>query len=115
MIDVYVKTDERDRNITGTLFTGKEPRIVNIEGVPIEAAITDHMLFIRNNDTPGLVGSVGSILGDAGINIANFHLGRKDDKSEAICLVSLDAALSDDVFAKIKALPQVTKAKRLTF
>jgi D-3-phosphoglycerate dehydrogenase len=115
MIDVYIKTDDRARNVTGTLFTGKEPRIVNIEGVPIEAAITDHMLFIRNDDTPGLVGSVGSILGNAGINIANFHLGRKDGEDEAICLVSLDAPLNDHVFAEIEALPQVTKAKRLDF
>jgi D-3-phosphoglycerate dehydrogenase len=112
---VYIKTDDRARNVTGTLFTGKEPRIVNIEGVPIEAAITDHMLFIRNDDTPGLVGSVGSILGNAGINIANFHLGRKDGEDEAICLVSLDAPLNDHVFAEIEALPQVTKAKRLDF
>jgi len=116
MINVIVTTDERTRNITGTLFTGKEPRIVNIEGVPIEAALSDNMLFIRNDDKPGLVGGLGTILGNAGQNIANFHLGRKDEASgEAICLVALDQPLSDELFTEITALPQVKKAQRLSF
>ena len=116
MINVVVTTEDRVRNVTGTLFTGKEPRIVNIEGVPIEAALSENMLFIRNDDKPGLVGGLGTILADDGQNIANFHLGRVDDKAgEAICLVALDDALKNDLFDKIEALPQVKKAQRLTF
>jgi D-3-phosphoglycerate dehydrogenase len=115
MINVTVTTSARVRNVTGTLFTGKEPRIVNIEGVPIEAALSPNMLFIRNSDKPGLVGGVGSILGNAGQNIADFRLGRKPGAEEAVCIVSLDAPLSDKLFEEISALPQIKSAKRLSF
>lgn len=115
VVHVRVHTDKRTRTLTGTLFTGKEPRIVNIEGVPIEAALSQHMLFIRNDDTPGLIGRVGSLLGEAGQNIADFRLGRKPGAGEAICLVSLDQDIPQDVFDKLAALPQVQNAKRLTF
>lgn len=115
MINVTIKTEKRTRNVTGTLFTGKEPRIVNIEGVPIEAALTENMLFIRNDDKPGLIGRLGMLLADAGQNIADFRLGRKAEGQEAICLVSLDAPIADDLFAKIEALPQIKSARRLHF
>ena len=115
MINVIVTTSERVRNVTGTLFTGKEPRIVNIEGVPIEAALCENMLFIRNKDKPGLIGGLGTILADAGQNIADFRLGRKSEGAQAICLVSLDAPLSDAVFAKVEKLPQIESVKHLRF
>lgn len=115
VIIVQVETEQRTRSVSGTLFTGKEPRIVDIEGVQIEAALTENMLFIRNKDEPGLVGDVGTVLGDTGQNIANFYLGRKPNKNSAICLVSLDAPLPDEVMAKIKGLSQVTQSKRLKF
>ncbi|NCO03833.1 MAG: phosphoglycerate dehydrogenase [Alphaproteobacteria bacterium] len=115
VIIVKVETEERARSISGTLFTGKEPRIVDIEGVRIEAALTENMLFIRNDDTPGLVGHVGTILGEAGQNIANFYLGRKPEGKAAICLVSLDTDVSEDVMKKITNLSQVQQAKKLHF
>ncbi len=114
VINLVIKTNVRERNVRGTLFTGKEPRIVEVEGVRVEAALADHMLFIRNEDKPGLIGAVGSILGDAGQNISDFHLGRSKD-GEAICLVSLDAELSDEVLAKVQALPQIKNVTRLAF
>lgn len=114
-ITVTVQTEVRNRSVSGTLFTGREPRIVNIEGVPVEAALSEHMLFIRNNDRPGLIGGVGTILGDAKQNIADFRLGRKEDTKEAVCLISLDAPVSDDLLAKISKLPQIQSAKRLRF
>ncbi len=115
VITVKVETEARARTVSGTLFTGKEPRIVDIEGVRIEAGLSPHMLFIRNDDKPGLVGQVGSILGDAGQNIANFHLGRTPAGDSAICLVSLDGELPADVMAKIRDIPQVKMAKTLNF
>ena len=115
MINVIVTTQERTRNVTGTLFTGKEPRIVNIEGVPIEAALMPNMIFIRNDDKPGMIGDLGTLLGEEGLNIADFRLGRKDDKSGAICLVALDAPVNDGLFEKISAQPQIVNAKRLSF
>ena len=115
MINVIVTEGDRSRNVTGTLFTGKEPRIVNIEGVPIEAALSKYMLFIRNDDKPGMIGDLGTLLGKAGKNIADFRLGRKDKTSGAICIVALDEPVDDDLFAKIMAQKQITSAKRLSF
>lgn len=115
MINIIVKTTARERNVTGTLFTGKEPRIVNIEGVPIEVALTSNMLFIRNKDKPGLIGGLGTILADAGKNIADFRLGRQSSGDSAICLVALDEPLNDDLHQKVLSLPQVDNARRLKF
>lgn len=114
MINLVITSEDRVRNVTGTLFTGKEPRIVNIEGVAIEAALTKHMLFIRNHDQPGMIGALGTLLADAGHNIADFRLGRKDDKT-AICLVSLDQELPDNLFQDIESLPHIANVKRLDF
>lgn len=115
VVTVNVETEQRDRSVSGTLFTGKEPRIVDIEGVRVEAGLTENMLFIRNQDKPGLIGQVGSILGEANQNIANFHLGRTPKGDSALCLIALDQPLPDDVMIKIKALDQVTMAKKLHF
>lgn len=114
-IRVRIESENRTRDITGTLFGGKEPRIINIEGVPIEAAVTQNMLFIRNEDKPGLIGGVGTILGSAGQNIADFRLGRVAEGKSAICLISLDAPVPDDLYKKITELPQATQVKRLKF
>ena len=73
------------------------------------------MLFIRNQDKPGLIGSVGTLLGNAGQNIADFRLGRQEQEGRAIALISLDAALPDDVFGEISNLPQIQSIKRLAF
>lgn len=113
-IRLTVTTEERTRSLTGTLFSG-DPRIVEIEGVPIEAALSPHMLFIRNDDKPGLIGGLGTLLGDAGQNIADFRLGRQPESGTAVALVSLDDAVSEELFAKIRALPQIRQARRLSF
>lgn len=102
-------------SVTGTLFAGREARIVSIEGVPIEAALTPSMLLIRNKDKPGMIGALGTVLFEAGVNIADFRLGRLGEGKTAIALVSLDSQLSDDVFAKVKSIPQIEQAQRLTF
>ncbi len=115
MINVIVTTSARTRNVTGTLFTGKEPRIVNVESVPIEVRLSENMLFIRNENKPGLIGGLGTILADAGQNIDDFRLGRQEAGDGAICLVSLDEPLSDDLFDKILELPQIKSAMRLSF
>lgn len=114
-ITVKIETDERTRTLTATLFANDEPRIVEIENVAIEAALSPNMLFIRNDDTPGLIGNIGSILGNAGKNIADFRLGRISNQGDALALVSLDDELPDELFENIANLPQVKIAKKLKF
>ena len=115
LINVIVKSADGEMNVAGTLFTGKEPRIVNIEGVPIEVALTGPMLCIQNDDTPGFIGRLGALLGRAGHNISDFRLGRIDGGQHAIALASLEAQISDEVFVEIKAFDQVQKVVRLQF
>jgi D-3-phosphoglycerate dehydrogenase len=115
LITVKLETEKRTYIVAGTLFTGKEPRIVNIDGVPVEAALSEHMLYIRNEDKPGLIGGLGTVLAEAGQNIADFRLGRVERDKTAVALVALDQALPDGVFARIQLLPQIKQAKRLKF
>ena len=107
LINVIVISEDGVRNVAGTLFTGKEPRIVNIESVPIEAALTEHMLCIHNDDTPGFIGRIGALLGDAGYNISDFRLGRIPGEQHAVALASVEKEITDEVLAEIRALDQV--------
>lgn len=126
LIKLTLETEARTRSISGTLFGDGDSRIVEVEGVPIEAAITPYMLFIRNEDKPGLIGALGTLLGDAGINIADFRLGRREYRrrssdqtaeniKEAVALVCIDSAVDDQLFSQIENLPSVTTARRLYF
>jgi D-3-phosphoglycerate dehydrogenase len=114
MIFIKIKCDDTEHSIKGTLFTGKEPRIVEIDGVPIEAALSKNMLFIRNKDKPGMIGAVGSLLGEKGLNIADFRLGRVEG-GDAVCLIALDTAIPDNIFSEIANLPQIRTTMRLSF
>ena len=71
-----------------------------------------HMLYVRNQDRPGFIGSIGRLLGDAAINIASFNLGRQTRGGEAICLIAVDQPIGDAVLAKVRALPQVLRRPR---
>ena len=90
MIRLSVTTDKYTRSVTGTLFGGKHPRIVDIKGIEIEAEFAPHMLYITNDDKPGFIGRLGTLLGENKVNIATFHLGRDKPGGSAIALVQVD-------------------------
>jgi D-3-phosphoglycerate dehydrogenase / 2-oxoglutarate reductase len=115
LIRLTLTTERFTRSVSGTLFGGKLPRLVNIKGIAIEAELSPNMLYITNHDKPGLIGGIGSILGDAGVNIATFHLGRADAGGDAIALISIDEALTPDLLGKLQELPQIKQIKTLTF
>jgi D-3-phosphoglycerate dehydrogenase len=115
LIRVTVTTERRTRSVAGTLFGGNKPRIVMIEGVPMEAELGANMLFVRNKDKPGFIGNLGRTLGEAGINIATFHLGRTAPGEDAICLVQVDQTLDELVLGQLCTLPNVVQAKLLRF
>lgn len=114
-IKISVKTERQDRSVAGTVFSGGLPRLIQIKGVNMEAALGRHMLYVTNQDKPGFIGALGSLLGKSGINIANFNLGREKAGGDAICLVEVDADVPASVLAEIQALPHVVQAKSLTF
>ncbi|MFQ5938806.1 MAG: phosphoglycerate dehydrogenase [Alphaproteobacteria bacterium] len=115
LITLTVTTERRSRSVAGTLFGGDKPRIVEVEGTSIEAELGPHMLYIRNQDKPGLIGNLGRALGDASINIATFHLGRAEPGGQAIALIAVDQPVSAEILAQVRALPLVLQAKTLTF
>ena len=114
-IKLTVTTEKRVRSVCGTLFGGDKPRIIDIEGIELEAELSPHMLFTRNDDLPGLIGALGSAIGEAGLNIATFNLGRDKPGGNAIALIAVDDAVGENVLTKVAALPHITQAKALKF
>ena len=106
LIRLTVQTEERKFAIVGTIYRG-EPRIVRIFGVPMDAAFSDNMLYVRNEDRPGFVGKLGNLLGEANINIATFSMGRVEQGGDAVCLVSIDEAPSAAFCKEIEAIAHV--------
>ncbi len=115
LIRVTVTTERRSRDIAGTLFGGTRPRVVQVKGIDVEAELGPHMLYITNADEPGFIGSLGTTLGDGGVNIATFHLGRADPGGDALALIEVDEALPASVLDAVKALPHVRQIIPLTF
>ncbi len=115
LITVTVTTDRQSRHVSGTVFADGRPRIVNIKGIRMDAEFGPSMIYITNLDKPGFIGKFSSTLGDAGINIATFHVGREAAGGSAIALIEIDGELPPEVLAKVAALPQVQLAKALHF
>ena len=116
LIRVTVTSDRQTRDVAGTLF-GSLPRLVSVSGVPLEAALGARMLYVTNDDKPGMIGGVGKVLGDAGVNIANFHLGRNetDPEKHAVALLEVDQEVSAELQKAVAALESVLQVKLLTF
>ena len=115
LVRVTVATEAGDRSVAGTLFGSEAPRLVEIFGVGIEADLQGDMLYIVNEDAPGFIGRIGSLLGDNGINIGTFHLGRRETGGEAVLLLSVDQPIPDDVVKQACALQGVKVVKALEF
>lgn len=115
LIRVSVETDQGTRSVAGTLFGNEAPRLVEIFGIGIEAELKGHMLYVVNDDKPGFIGRIGTLLGNHGINIGTFNLGRRDTGAEAVLLLSLDDALPANVLEEASALEGVKMAMGLSF
>src|SRR6516165_899310 len=115
LIRVIVTTERRTREVAGTLFAGDKPRIVSVEGIPLEAELGGNMLFVRNYDKPGFIGALGNALGAAEVNIATFHLGRTAPGQDAIALVEVDQPLNPVILDTVQGLPNVIQVKALRF
>jgi D-3-phosphoglycerate dehydrogenase len=114
-IRLTILTDEYDRSVAGTVFSDGRPRIIQVRNIDMEFELAPRMLFIRNADKPGFIGTFGMLMGEAGLNIATLNLGRDKPGGDAICMVAIDEPASEEVLAKIKALPQVVRVNRLEF
>jgi D-3-phosphoglycerate dehydrogenase len=115
LITLTITSDRQSRHVSGTVYADGRPRIVNIKGIRMDAEFGPSMIYITNLDKPGFIGKFSSTLGDAGINIATFHVGREEVGGNAVALIEIDGELPPDVLTAVRALPQVQQAKPLRF
>jgi D-3-phosphoglycerate dehydrogenase len=111
LIEVEIGTENQRGRVGGTLFGRDDARIVSIDNFAIEAVPEGHMLLFSNQDTPGVIGRIGTIFGNANINIAGFRLGRTAPHGNAVCVVNVDSAIPPDVLDAIRALPNLISVK----
>ncbi|RZV40125.1 MAG: ACT domain-containing protein, partial [Acidimicrobiales bacterium] len=100
--------------IAGSIYGG-EPRLLNLFGVALDAAFTPAMLYVRNEDKPGFIGALGTILGENNVNIATFFLGRAQQGGRAVCLVSVDAPVSQEIQDQVRQATHVKFVRALHF
>ncbi|MDH5798564.1 MAG: phosphoglycerate dehydrogenase [Paracoccaceae bacterium] len=119
VFDAYIKltvvTEKRERSIAGTVFSDGKPRFIQIKGITIDAEVGEHMLYTTNKDVPGIIGALGLTLGQNGVNIANFTLGRKEQGGDAIALLYVDNPISIDVQKKLRETGLFEQIRPLAF
>ena len=114
-IKVTVETPEKTRSIAGTVFSDGKPRFIQIKGINVEAEVGEHMLYTTNDDVPGIIGVLGTTMGDNGVNIANFTLGRSEAKGEAIAMLYVDEPVNPTAIAALRATGKFKQIKALSF
>jgi D-3-phosphoglycerate dehydrogenase / 2-oxoglutarate reductase len=115
LITLAVVTDRQTRSVSGTVFADGRPRIIDIKGIRMHAEFAPSMLYVTNQDKPGFIGRFATLLAEAGINIATFHLGRDSQGGNAIALVEVDGSVPAEVLAKVRQIPNVQQVKPLQF
>ena len=114
LIRLTVTTELGKRAFAGVVVGGTA-RIAEVKGMELDAVFQPAMLYVSNLDKPGFIGALGVMLGEAGVNIATFNLGRRAAGEDAIALVGVDQRLDEDLLAKVRALPHVKEAQALAF
>ncbi len=112
---IKVITERQTRDVAGTVFSNGVSRLIQVKGIDMESHFTPHMLYVTNEDKPGFIGKLGTLLGDAKVNIASFNLGRTAAGGDAIALIEVDGAVPEDVLVELRKIPVVKQAKALVF
>ncbi|MGA9582374.1 MAG: phosphoglycerate dehydrogenase [Allosphingosinicella sp.] len=115
LLRVSAMTSAGDRPVVGTLFANSTPRLVEIFDIRVEAELEGEMIYIVNEDMPGFIGRLGTLLGEEGVNIGTFSLGRREAGGEAVALVSVDSHIGPELVAKLQGLPGVKRVAPLRF
>jgi len=111
LIIIELKTDVESHRVSGTVFTDKLPRIVNVDGYPLEVVPRGNMIFFTNNDQPGVIGGIGTVLGQCNVNIAGMHLGREHEGGRALALLLVDNPVHNEVIERVRKLENILSAK----
>jgi D-3-phosphoglycerate dehydrogenase len=114
LMGVRMITSETELAVAGILFGEGQLRLVEIDGIPVDAVLHGHVLAIKNDDTPGVVGRIGTKLGENGVNIAQMNLGRKAAGGRAVMLIEVDAEVPETVLEALRKIEGVREAKAIT-
>ncbi len=112
-VEIEVRTEGESRRVSGTVFTDKLPRIVAVDGYQLEVVPRGHMIFLTNDDKPGVIGNIGTVLGECQVNIAGMHLGRETEGGTALALLLIDAAIDAEVVEQVRKIENVLTAKAI--
>jgi D-3-phosphoglycerate dehydrogenase len=108
-----VRGDNKENTVQGTLFGKKEPRLIKINNIYLEADLQGNMLFVYNNDKPGVIASIANVFFIRGINIGGMHFGRESIGGLAVSLLDVDNEVEDNVLREIQSLPNIISVKRI--
>jgi D-3-phosphoglycerate dehydrogenase len=115
VLSLFLKTATEEHIVKGAVLHETAPRLLHVDGIDVEAPLERNLIYLRNRDVPGVIGKVGTILGEESINIADFSLGRRSeepaDHREAIAVVHVDGQVPDAVLSKLRKIPAVQQAK----
>ncbi len=111
LISVSLATDRHQCEVSGTLFYHREPRLVEVDGFRVEAVLDGLLLIYSNMDVPGIIGRIGTMLGQHGVNIAGMQLGRQERGGRAVAVVNVDDVIPDPVLEEIRHIPNIVYAK----
>jgi D-3-phosphoglycerate dehydrogenase len=117
LLSVTLKTPSDEHSVRGTILHGGSLRLTGVDNIRIEIPLEGKLICIRNNDVPGVIGKIGTILGKHTINIANLALGRSNESGrwEAIAMVQVDSSASDDVLQEIRRMTEVQDVRSIEF
>jgi D-3-phosphoglycerate dehydrogenase len=110
---VRLKTSDQDMSAAGTLFGPNHLRLVDVDGVEVDAIPQGHLLFVKNDDTPGVVGHLGTLLGARSVNIARMTVGRKAGSGRAVMLIEVDGEVPPETLAEVERVPGVREARAI--
>ncbi|EYD74623.1 D-3-phosphoglycerate dehydrogenase [Rubellimicrobium mesophilum DSM 19309] len=114
-VKVTVVTDARERSVAGTVFSDGKPRFIQIKGITVDAEIGANMVYTTNEDVPGIIGTLGQTMGENGVNIANFTLGRSQRGGEAIAILYVDDPVPEPILDKLRRTGMFQQVKALAF
>jgi D-3-phosphoglycerate dehydrogenase len=114
LIAVRLKTADDDLSVAGTLFGHGHLRLVDIDGVEVDAIPSGHLLYVKNDDTPGVVGHIGTVLGTRAVNIARMTVGRKPGSGRAVMLIEIDGEVDETTLDTVRAIAGVREARAIT-
>lgn len=118
VITISIRTQQETHTVKGAVLREDTPRLLHVDGIDAEAPLAQNLIYMRNQDVPGVIGKVGTILGKHGINIANFSLGRRSEAPagsarEAIAVVQVDGSVPESVVSELSGIPAIQQAKAI--